>query len=318
MSSGRGSKKYREAVAKRRNEPSKISPSIDSLLEKFTGPAPSPAQQEPPVQQTPLVQQEPPVRQEPLVQREPPVQREPRSQQTPVVHQAPLVTETPDPLPQTPRLQQAPLVYQEGDVELVSEYSKTPNTWVDETCALTNVYAQAIYTQFLRLSYGFKRDWCIIGYPRLSVRANVSESQTRRAIKILEQMGLIEQLKTDMSSPNKNDWGILWRVNLPKGTPVRRTGGAQQTGGTQQTRGTRQTGMKERRIKDHENAPVAVAPAPGLYEVRTVAARLLEAHRNDLGFDHARLRSIVRDALTGQGRDVDDDVLDEAIRGMAS
>jgi hypothetical protein len=55
----------------------------------------------------------------------------------------------------------------------------------------------------------------------------------------------------------------------------------------------------------------------GVYEIRTIAVRLFEVHRGEIGFDHERLRRLVRDALIGQGRDVDNGAIEEAIRGMA-
>jgi hypothetical protein len=56
----------------------------------------------------------------------------------------------------------------------------------------------------------------------------------------------------------------------------------------------------------------------GVYEVRTIAARLFEVHRDDAGFDHDRLRTLVRDALIGQGREPDASVIEDALRGMVT
>ncbi len=67
---------------------------------------------------------------------------------------------------------------------------------------------------------------------------------------------------------------------------------------------------------DVGNAEPAAPPRGSVYEIRTIAARLFEAHRNEQTFSHARLRELVRDALIGQGSVVEDSLVDEAIRGM--
>lgn len=64
----------------------------------------------------------------------------------------------------------------------------------------------------------------------------------------------------------------------------------------------------------------AVAPAeaePSVYELRTIAARLFERHRDTLGFTHDRLAELVADALAAQGRTPDRVQIEEAIKGMA-
>jgi hypothetical protein len=93
-----------------------------------------------------------------------------------------------------------------------------------------------------------------------------------------------------------------------------------------QLRGTRvsRTQVRETRVpqsdmnnrkENHENAPAATAPA-NVFEIRTVAARLFEAHRGEPGFNHDRLRQLVREALIGHGRQSDSESIEEAIRGM--
>ena len=55
-----------------------------------------------------------------------------------------------------------------------------------------------------------------------------------------------------------------------------------------------------------------------IYKIRTIAARLFEAHRSDPDFDHERLRTLVTDALIGQGHQPAAEAINEAIRGMAN
>ena len=67
-------------------------------------------------------------------------------------------------------------------------------------------------------------------------------------------------------------------------------------------------------IKEHDRKGF---DEPDVYEVRKIAARLFEVHREEAGFDRERLRALVRDALIGQGHEPHAALIDEAIRGMA-
>jgi hypothetical protein len=53
-----------------------------------------------------------------------------------------------------------------------------------------------------------------------------------------------------------------------------------------------------------------------VYEVRKIAARLREINLNASGYTLERLRADVRTAVDGQGMDVDEATLDEAMKGI--
>jgi hypothetical protein len=106
----------------------------------------------------------------------PPVQQTPHVPERPHVPEASLVSGTPDPVSETPPVRELPHACQTG-VEIASAFAKMPLEWLDVLCADTDPYTQAVYAQLLRLSWGHRRNWCVVGFPRLAERANVSESQ---------------------------------------------------------------------------------------------------------------------------------------------
>ncbi len=53
------------------------------------------------------------------------------------------------------------------------------------------------------------------------------------------------------------------------------------------------------------------------YEIRTVAARLREAHRDDAGYSHDRLVADVRSSFVANGREITTDQIETALRGLA-
>lgn len=53
------------------------------------------------------------------------------------------------------------------------------------------------------------------------------------------------------------------------------------------------------------------------YEIRTVAARLREAHRDDASYSHDRLVADVRSSFVANGREITTDKIETALRGLA-
>src|ERR1051325_6856357 len=80
-----------------------------------------------------------------------------------------------EPLRETPVAPQTAPAPQIG-VRIASHYTRVPIAFLDELCGALDIYAQAVYLQLLRLSWGNERDTCKIGYPRLAERANISET----------------------------------------------------------------------------------------------------------------------------------------------
>lgn len=161
--------------------------------------------------------------------------------------------------------------------------------------------------QLLRLTVGFKREECLISLPRLAERCHVHKNTLRPALRQLLLRGLVWQEGADLSTANDSR-ASRFRVNLP----------------APKVEGPRSVPTKSvpTRSVATESGPMIhdqkQDQSAGIYEIRTVAARLFEAHRGEAGFDHDRLRELVTDVLIGQGRRLDRELIEEAIRHMGA
>jgi hypothetical protein len=171
---------------------------------------------------------------------------------------------------------------------------------------------RAVYQELYLWTWGFSTAERRLSQKKLCKSLRTTDKTLTRILRELEQKGLIE-IGDAVSSGPREGRGTLFRVHLP------------QTFGKPEGERTARTGRRTPTVG--EPPTVGVAPnmerestrekTADVYEIRTIAARLFEAHRGEPGFDHERLRRLVRDALIGQGREVDDGAIEEAIRGMA-
>lgn len=197
-------------------------------------------------------------------------------------------------------------------------YSRVLNSVLDVVLPTLPPAAALAYLQLYRLSYGNGRDWCKIGSPRLAERCALGESTLRRAIRQLEQRGLIQILQYSFGGA---DQGIVFQLGPPPGTPegaisTPESAGPVKSSGPPKSSGPLDSGaMKDMKEKERKGE---VSSDSSIYAIRTIAARLYEVHRGEAGYDRARLRGAVREALIGQGLAATDDQLNEAIRGMAN
>jgi hypothetical protein len=83
-------------------------------------------------------------------------------------------------------------------------------------------YAQSVLVQLLRLSWGFHRDECTIGLPKLAERCGFNETQARKGKRILIGMGLVEELGQDNTNKDNSLRGMLYRILIkpPPGAKV--------------------------------------------------------------------------------------------------
>jgi hypothetical protein len=175
---------------------------------------------------------------------------------------------------------------------------------LDSLWEILDEYQAKVYMRLIRLSRGYKRDTCRVGYDRLATSCKLSKRKVQDVISQLLAMGLLEKLGTAYGGEK----GTTYRVIVPGETVAPDATVARRATVAQQDTVAPPATMKDLE-KKHENA---------VYEIRTIAARLFEAHRSDPGFDQQRLRQLVIDALIGQGTQPNADAVDEAIRGMAT
>lgn len=192
-------------------------------------------------------------------------------------------------------------------VEPRDGYLQVPNTFVDSLLPQLDSNEQLVMGRLFRLSYGFQRETCTVSHNTLAATLKLGKTTVERTILSLRQRGLVEPLGAVLGGPLALR-GNTYRITLPEGTiPAERRVPREKTVPRGRTVPT-ETTMKD--LKENHDM--------GVYEIRTIAARLFEAHRGEPGFDQARLRELVVDALIGQGQSTDEATIDEAIRGMAT
>jgi hypothetical protein len=159
--------------------------------------------------------------------------------------------------------------------------------------------------QLIRLTVGFTRPDCLISLPRLAERCNVHKNTLRPAIRQLVLRGLVIQQGANLGSGN-DDRASTYRVNLPV-PRVERTKSVATNPVPTKSVATDSDPMIHDYKKDYS--------ATSVYDVRTMAARLWEASGHTLTAEE--LRTKLRDALTAEGRTIDEATLEQATRGMS-
>jgi hypothetical protein len=179
-----------------------------------------------------------------------------------------------------------------------------PNTILDSLSEVLDPIDFKVYLRLFRLAYGWKSETCQVSHAKLASGCKIGKRTAQEATARLITAGLVELLPS--VDPRA---ASVYRVLVPGMAPAAIAGAATADGAIAQHAPS----------KDFSKDMIKTAPAPAalsVYQIREQAARIFEAHRNDVGFDHDRLRELVRAALIGQGSAVDEAVLEEAIRGM--
>lgn len=109
------------------------------------------------------------------------------------------------------------------------EYTKTPNDIWDEVMPTLDPYDQTVLWQLYRLSRGYHRDTCTIGFPRLATRCNISTKQAQISVSRLEKRGFIARLGSDFGNRNVAERGNIYKVFLPEGREAPRARVARDT-----------------------------------------------------------------------------------------
>jgi len=232
------------------------------------------------------------------------VRQETVFQETTVPHKTTVVRDNSYPLPETIVLPRTTDVQQARVLpfEVVdTEYTATPNDLWDEVMPTLHAYDQVVLWQLYRLTRGHHRDTCIVGYERLAKRCNISKSQVIRSADRLKTIGLIDQLGSDISNPDRKLRGNIYRVNLPEGRIV------QKATVSRKTTVVSGTTMKETTQKEntHTKAPASPSPAGvgvgskfSLEQCQKYAASLVgKGITNPMGYATTIFRSGEADSL---------------------
>src|SRR6185295_2193245 len=166
-----------------------------------------------------------------------------------------------------------------------------------------------LYLQLYRLSWGWDRSECVINFPRLAERTNMSESAARAAARGLISKGLVA--KKGLIFGKNREQGIVWLVYEPPAH--NRYSSARKEGPTRKDRPLRKTGpSSDATIKDieKENSISHIQTQPGvsvgshftLEECRRFADHLKATGQgitNPGGYATKIFRSGEADALVG-------------------
>jgi hypothetical protein len=193
-------------------------------------------------------------------------------------------------------------------------YLRLPNALHDDLFPTLDPNELAVWLRLYRLSHGFGTETCLVGMPALARATRLSERTVLRTVNALCTRGLLVRLADKRTGANA-DRGNVYKVVLPPGVVATLAGTANESG-TAKLTGTAKLASNKESLKKHEKAAsVAAAPAPNLnvYDVRKIAARFRELHHGDASYTRERLRVDVCTALIGDGRDVSDALIDEAI-----
>jgi hypothetical protein len=92
-------------------------------------------------------------------------------------------------------------------------HTKLPNSILDELCKILDPVECIVYIQLYRLSWGFGKDNCNIGLPKLAERTNTGKSTVQRAIAKLIQKNLIEKIQWEIGKGKEQ--GTIYRLPIP-------------------------------------------------------------------------------------------------------
>lgn len=192
-------------------------------------------------------------------------------------------------------VEQLTVAYKKGHLQL-------PNTVVFGLWPMLNNSDRLLYEELYIWTIGFNQNPRVISQARIMARLGwTDDRKIRKAMRSLEEKGLVKNRGMVSGGP-REERGTVVEVFLPQttsdSTPREFTPRKPTEGGMRN--------MKED-MKDHET---------GVFEVRTVAARIFELRRDEPGYTHEDLVRAVRDALAGQGRQASASTIEEATKGM--
>jgi hypothetical protein len=98
---------------------------------------------------------------------------------------------------------------QKANVCIASNYCKVDLDIFDKALEQMNVQEQIVYLRLYRLSWGYDKNWCLVGYGKLMKYCHLARNVVIRAVKGLIGKGWIDEM--DFS----NTKGTTYRIYLP-------------------------------------------------------------------------------------------------------
>lgn len=98
----------------------------------------------------------------------------------------------------------------------VEGHLRLPNIIVDHLYQLLDIQERSVYEQFYRLSHGYGKSTCRIGYPQLAVRSGMGRTAAIQTVERLIKKGLIARVGTVIGG--RKEQGTEYWVSAP-GSP---------------------------------------------------------------------------------------------------
>jgi hypothetical protein len=94
-------------------------------------------------------------------------------------------------------------------------FLRVPNGILDRLLPTLNPYDQLILLRLYRLSHGFGKNECTVGYQTLAVACNMSTRQAQISVERLIMAGWIARVGVEQGGQSRQGRGSIYRVNLP-------------------------------------------------------------------------------------------------------
>lgn len=108
-------------------------------------------------------------------------------------------------------------------------FTRIPNGILDRVLPTLSPYDQLVLLRLYRLSRGFGKEECTVGYQTLAVACNMSARQAQISVERLILAGWIERVDMVQGGQSRQGRGSVYRVNLPAATTKERGAIAQGT-----------------------------------------------------------------------------------------
>jgi hypothetical protein len=109
-------------------------------------------------------------------------------------------------------------------VEVAPEsYTRVPNDIFDKVLPELGPYEQSILLRLYRLTWGWHKDTCTVGYGTLAKACKMSIKKAQLSIASLIEKKLIERVGKENAGQKRSKRGTVYRINLPAATIAPRT-----------------------------------------------------------------------------------------------
>lgn len=137
-------------------------------------------------------------------------------------------------------------------------FTRIPNGILDRVLPTLSAYDQLVLLRLYRLSRGFGKEECTVGYQTLAVACNMSARQAQISVERLILAGWIERVDMVQGGQSRQGRGSVYRVNLPAAATKERGAIAQGSiagGATNKDKDINERIKRGARSRDYSDCP---------------------------------------------------------------